>query len=134
LMQKKNEEPTEEDIAKEAGLNKTEVGETLSQLAYSEIISFEEDIGEDLKLHETVRARDPGPEAQLIEQEARNVLKEAIDSLNEREKKVLSLYYNDELKLKEIGYILEISEGRVCQIMQKTMGKLRTYIEKQIKN
>ena len=69
----------------------------------------------------------------MIEKEARLILGEAIESLNERERKILSLYYIEELKLKEIGYILEISEGRVCQVMQKAISKLKKYIEKEIK-
>ena len=49
----------------------------------------------------------------------------AIDGLPEREKMVLSLYYDDELNLREIGEVLEVSESRVCQIHGQALVRLR---------
>jgi len=53
-------------------------------------------------------------------------LTKAIDSLPEREKLVLSLYYDQELNLKEIGLVLEVSESRVSQIHSQAAARLRT--------
>ncbi|MDH3547602.1 MAG: sigma-70 family RNA polymerase sigma factor, partial [Gammaproteobacteria bacterium] len=50
----------------------------------------------------------------------------AIDKLPERERLVLSLYYERELNLKEIGQVLEVTESRVCQIHGQAVLRLRT--------
>lgn len=53
-------------------------------------------------------------------------LVKSISELPEREQMVMSLYYNDEMNLKEIGLILDISESRVCQIHSKALSRIRT--------
>lgn len=58
----------------------------------------------------------------------RKELIEAIKTIPEREQLVLSLYYDEELNLKEIGEILEVSESRVCQIHSQAMHRVRSRI------
>jgi RNA polymerase sigma factor for flagellar operon FliA len=55
-------------------------------------------------------------------------LTEQIATLRDREQLILSLYYTDEMNLKEIGAILDISESRVSQILTKTVNTLRSKI------
>ena len=55
----------------------------------------------------------------------KNKLAEAVSELDEREQLVFSLYYQDEMNLKEIGEILGVIESRVSQIRSKTILKLR---------
>lgn len=55
----------------------------------------------------------------------RAALARAIDSLPEREKLVMSLYYTDELNLKEIGAVLSVTESRVCQLHGQALARLR---------
>jgi RNA polymerase sigma factor for flagellar operon FliA len=57
--------------------------------------------------------------------ERQELLVEAILALPEQMQKVLNLYYYEELTLKEIGAVLEVSESRVCQIHSAAMKKLR---------
>jgi len=61
----------------------------------------------------------------LSEDDFRKRLIEAIDSLPERERMVVSLYYDNELNLKEIGKILNVSESRACQINNQAMLRLK---------
>lgn len=68
---------------------------------------------------------DAGPEAEVESSKASAWLAEAISQLPEREQLVLSLYYNDEMNLKEIGAIIGVSESRVSQILTKVVTKLR---------
>ncbi len=68
---------------------------------------------------------DAGPEAEVESSKASEWLAEAISQLPEREQLVLSLYYNDEMNLKEIGAIIGVSESRVSQILTKVVTKLR---------
>jgi RNA polymerase sigma factor for flagellar operon FliA len=55
----------------------------------------------------------------------RGALAGAIDGLPEREKLVLSLYYDEDMNLREIGEVLEVSESRVCQIHGQALVRLR---------
>ncbi len=66
-----------------------------------------------------------GPEDEVASVEASEWLAGEIAELPEREQIVLSLYYNDEMNLKEIGAIIGVSESRVSQILTKVVGKLR---------
>jgi RNA polymerase sigma factor FliA len=58
-------------------------------------------------------------------------LSDALKTLSEREQLLLNLYYKEELTMREIGQVLEISEGRVCQIHAKALHKLRVAIARQ---
>lgn len=72
---------------------------------------------------EDINSPDP---LELIErEEERQLLAKAILDLEEKDKMVLSLYFQDKLTLKEIGYVLEISESRVCQIRSRALARLR---------
>ena len=65
------------------------------------------------------------PESRLDEQELRQALAQAIDALTQQERTVLSLYYYEELTMKEIGQVLGVSEQRVGQVNHKLIRKLR---------
>ena len=58
-------------------------------------------------------------------EEARQQLADAVESLPEKERLVISLYYVDELTMKEIGSVLGVNESRVSQIHSKAVGRLR---------
>lgn len=66
-----------------------------------------------------------GPAEAVQRQAMRQALADAIDTLSERERLVLSLYYDEELNLKEIGQVLGVSESRVCQIHAQAALKLK---------
>ena len=66
----------------------------------------------------------------LANRELKNILKNAIDSLPEKEKLVLALYYYEELTLKEIGLILKLTESRVCQIHSQATLRLKVGLKK----
>jgi len=68
----------------------------------------------------------PGPQAQVEADDLRARIAGAVDLLPEREKLVMSLYYEQELNLREIGEVLGVSESRVCQIHGQALLRLRT--------
>jgi len=70
-------------------------------------------------------SEDAGPEDDVEAAETANWLTNEISTLPEREQTILSLYYNDEMNLKEIGAIIGVSESRVSQILTKVVEKLR---------
>jgi RNA polymerase sigma factor for flagellar operon FliA len=65
------------------------------------------------------------PDAELERQEQKRVLKEAIASLPERERLTVTLYYAEDLRLKEIGQVLNLSEARVSRILNAALLHLR---------
>ena len=66
-----------------------------------------------------------GPEERMDEQELRQELAKAIDGLNEQERTVLSLYYYENLTMREIGQVMGVSEQHIGQINRKLIRKLR---------
>lgn len=68
------------------------------------------------------------PEEEYIRKEQKKLLSSAVEKLNEREKTILSLYYVEELTLKEIAYAMDISIPRVSQIHGKILLKLREHM------
>ena len=69
------------------------------------------------------------PESELADAQLLNALEGSIESLPERDKTIISLYYVEEMNLKEIGAVLDISESRVSQILYSTEKKLRTHLK-----
>jgi RNA polymerase sigma factor for flagellar operon FliA len=68
------------------------------------------------------------PEAKLADSQMLESLAESIESLPEREKTIVSLYYVEEMNLKEIGAVLDVSESRVSQVLSATIKRLRQHL------
>ncbi len=114
------------EIAEEMGLTLTKYNELLKESATSAVLCIE-DIGE----HATNRGSanddvDGGPLSMLEDSAFRNALTEVIENLPDREKLVMALYYDEELNLREIGEILEVSESRICQVHGQAVARIRT--------
>ena len=72
------------------------------------------------------QSKEANPLRQLLESDLRGRVIAAIEALPEREKLVLTLYYQEELNLKEIGAVLEVGESRVSQLHSQAIKRLRT--------
>lgn len=127
-------EPNNEEIAKALGVSLGDVTEVEKYINYISVASLEDLIfsnDEDMTLITTIEDRNsPSPEKAMEEKEELEILVKAIDLLNEKDKLVVSLYYYEELTLKEIGKILEVSESRVCQIHSRAIINLKKAIKK----
>ena len=123
--------PTETEIAEHLGINVTELHDMVSQISFvsvmalDEVVSTGEDRGEGVTLLDTLADSGLDPISGLEGQETRGLLAAAINSLSEREKIVVTLYYFEGMTLAEIGDILGVTESRVCQIHTKAVGGLR---------
>jgi RNA polymerase sigma factor for flagellar operon FliA len=73
--------------------------------------------------------RKANPVVELESEEFREEMAAAIGKLPEREALVMSLYYDEELNLKEIGAVLGVSESRVCQIHGQALARLRSRLK-----
>jgi RNA polymerase sigma factor for flagellar operon FliA len=65
------------------------------------------------------------PFRDAVDEDFRAALAHAIDELPERERLVMSLYYSEELNLKEIGAVLKVTESRVCQLHGQALTRLK---------
>jgi len=123
-------EPSVEAIAEAMDVEPEKVSDTLVQLQTAQVLSLddylpgsEREESRNLNVIEDTGVRSPGSEAEA--QERQEKLVEAILGLPEQQQKVLNLYYYEELTLKEIGAVLEVSESRVCQVHSAAIKKLR---------
>jgi RNA polymerase sigma factor for flagellar operon FliA len=123
--------PTDAEVADQMGLDLEELHEVITQISLVSVMALEEVVGGDEKgeqrslLDTLADAASSDPTAGLEGQEMRGLLSAAINSLSEREKIVVTLYYFEGLTLSEIGDILGVTESRVCQIHTKAVGVLR---------
>ncbi|WMM26596.1 FliA/WhiG family RNA polymerase sigma factor [Tissierella sp. MB52-C2] len=122
--------PNNEEIASHLQISLNELELLLSDIATFNISSLEEilltkgDYSLEVE-HDTVT-----PEVVYERKELKEILANSIDSLNDNEKMVISLYYYDELTYKEIGHIMELSESRISQIHSKAILKIKNSLEK----
>jgi RNA polymerase sigma factor for flagellar operon FliA len=124
--------PTEEEIAAKLGVSQDELDEDLLEISRSSIAALDElwtissTGGDQVALIDTIEdTQGPEPQAALAQTEMREALGEAIARLPEREKLVVTLYYYEELTLREIGEVLGVTESRVSQLHTKAILRLK---------
>ncbi|MCR5651924.1 MAG: FliA/WhiG family RNA polymerase sigma factor [Lachnospiraceae bacterium] len=122
------------DIAKKLGLSDEEFAEWQSQMAVTNVVSLNEfnenSSDEGSSERETIASNDPGPEDIIEQDELRKMLADSLELLTEKERKVILLYYYEELTLKEVSNVLEVSESRVSQLHIKALAKMKKKLGK----
>jgi RNA polymerase sigma factor for flagellar operon FliA len=120
--------PTENDVAKEMGLDLNAYQQLLGELSGLELSSLNATPGEDAGV-EALALLPAGPEddpfLQCQSNEMRRLLAQAIEDLPKRERMVLTLYYYEELTMREVGATLGVVESRVSQLHSSAMARLR---------
>lgn len=132
LRHTEGQEPSAEAIAQALGMDVEQVDDTLAQLRAVQFLNLDdflpaEDRGEGRRI-DLISGEGASPEEAALQREKEELLVEAILALPEQQQKVLNLYYYEELTLKEIGLVLEVSESRVCQIHGAAVKKLRKVV------
>ena len=123
--------PTDEQIAAKVGITVEELEDSLTDIARSSIAALDElwtvsDGGDQVALIDTIEDTDaPDPQRSLSQTEMREAIADAIARLPEREKLVVTLYYYEELTLREIGEVLGVTESRVSQLHTKAILRLK---------
>lgn len=126
--------PTGPEVAQRLGVTEDKYQKDLACIAMSNVVSLEVlmDTGEPDGMHFEIASRDRSgmPDHALEAQELVEVLTDAIRGLQENEQMVLSLHYVENLLLKDIAQVMDISEPRVSQIHTRAIGKLRKEMAK----
>jgi RNA polymerase sigma factor for flagellar operon FliA len=132
LEAKLGEAPTDEQIAAKVGITVPELEDSLTDIARSSIAALDElwtvsgGDGDQIALIDTIE--DDGaadPQSTLSQTEVKEAIADAIARLPEREKLVVTLYYYEELTLREIGEVLGVTESRVSQLHTKAILRLK---------
>lgn len=128
LEQQLGRAPAESEIAKEMGISLADYQELLgkvrgTQLIYLEDMSGDEGDADFLDRH--VADENENPLAMLQDRRMREALVAAIKLLPEREQYVMSMYYEQDMNLKEIAAVLGVTESRVCQLHSQSIARLR---------
>ncbi len=113
------------DVAKSLDISIDEYHQILQDASSARVFSMEDVLEGSEDAGNPLLVQEPGPLDGLEREGFREALAEAIGNLPERERLVLSLYYDEELNLREIGEVLGVSESRVCQIHGQAMIRLR---------
>ena len=117
------------EIADALDVSLEEYHRMLESAASSRILSYEQLAADPERSALLPETPEDGPETMLEADQFREALAEAIALLPERERLVLSLYYEQELNLREIGQVLEVSESRVCQIHGQAVLRVRARLD-----
>nr|WP_216603058.1 RNA polymerase sigma factor FliA [Vibrio coralliilyticus] len=121
-----NRDPTDAEVAKRLEMSLEQYHSALTDINSSRLIGIDDlGVSEDAISHEDADEENI-PFQGVADECFRTALVESIKSLPEREALVLSLYYDEELNLKEIGEVIGVSESRVSQILSQSMQRLRT--------
>jgi RNA polymerase sigma factor for flagellar operon FliA len=120
---RKGKPPQDHEVAEEMGVSIEEYQQLTAKLSSARLVYL--DAGTD---SEELPVSVAEPEAQNSEEELRDLLRSGIDKLPERERLMMSLYYVEELNIREIAAVLEVTEGRVSQLHGQALARLRSQL------
>lgn len=118
---------TDEEIANELEITVEEYEKWQNQMKITNLVSLDEFLeqGSEIKQPSNASTHFEQPEKVLEKQEMKQILLDVLETLTENERKVITLYYFEEMTLKEISHILEVSESRISQLHTKALQKMK---------
>lgn len=118
---------SDEEIAIALGISDEEYASWQSQMKVTNVVSLDDFVeqGSDIADNRGLSTQPDRPEEHLEKEELKQMLAEALNLLTEKERKVIVLYYYEELTLKEISNVLEVSESRISQLHTKALAKMK---------
>ncbi|MCL2066900.1 MAG: RNA polymerase sigma factor WhiG [Treponema sp.] len=123
---------TDQEIAGALGMDETEYMKVIQKISGTSIISLNDlwysgDENDKVSIGDSIESPSSyNPDVMVVNEEIRRVIVEAINELPEKEKKILVLYYYEDLTLKDIGKVLDVTESRVSQLHTKAILHLRS--------
>ncbi len=125
----KSRDARDAEVAERLGLSLDAYHQVLQDASGHRIFSFEDLLAGSESVSEGLNGKFDGPLEDLEHEQFRDMLAKAIAGLPEREKLVMALYYDEELNLRQIGEVLNVSESRVCQIHGQAVVRLRARLK-----
>jgi RNA polymerase sigma factor for flagellar operon FliA len=132
LESKLGRAPSDEEIATKVGISQEELEDSLTDISRSSIAALDElwtvsgSGGDQIALIDTIEDESvPDPQSAMSATEMKEAIADAIARLPEREKLVVTLYYYEDLTLREIGEVLGVTESRVSQLHTKAILRLK---------
>jgi RNA polymerase sigma factor for flagellar operon FliA len=122
---------SDQEIASSLGVSEDEFLKTMLKISSTSVLSLNDvwysgDEADKISIGESIESpTSMNPDATVEREEVKRVIVQAISELPEKEKKVLVLYYYEDLTLKEIGQVLDVTESRVSQLHTKAILRLR---------
>ena len=118
---------TDEEVAKELGITVDELVNWQNQTKVTNLVSLDEFLeqGAEVRVDNDVSSHFEQPDRVMEKEEMKKILVETLEQLTENGRKVITLYYYEDLTLKEISRILEVSESRVSQLHTKALQKMK---------
>ncbi len=116
------------EVAREMGISLDEYFELIQESSTCRILNFVDLGADEDTIRENTNVSQLNPSERLQKQQFREQLVAAINILPKREKLIVSLYYDEELNLREIGEVLEVSESRVSQLLGQAHMRMRKFI------
>lgn len=126
----KGRDARDSEVAERLDMSLDEYHMVLQDASSHQIVSFEDIPSRDAAVVDGLSARIMGPLENVQEDDLKETLAKVITSLPERERLVMSLYYDEELNLRETGEVLGVSESRVCQIHSQALIRLKAKIQR----
>ena len=132
LEKEKGVNVTDKDIAEKLGISLEEYRNWESLSNISNIVSLDEfiELGTDGGVKEFRNTTYIEPEESIDNDEVKKMIMDALELLTEKEKKVVLLYYYEDLTLKEVAKVLEVSESRISQLHSKALEKMKKHLGK----
>jgi RNA polymerase sigma factor for flagellar operon FliA len=120
-------EPTEDELAARLGMDIEATRDLIKKSSVLSLVSLDDFLDQNYEttFNALVSNKMDSPEMQAEKQERQEMLADAIDKLNDKEKQVITFYYYEDLTLKEIAGIMQVSESRISQIHTKAISKLQ---------
>lgn len=131
LEQKLMREPSDRELADHLGLSEKQLDGLITEMSVVDTVSFEEMLESSfLGAADTLAGTEGDVSDRLLREEMQEALAAAIDALPAKQKQVISLYYYENLNLREIGEVLGVSQQRVSQIRAKALESLTEAMKK----
>ena len=125
VEEREGRDAKDSEIAALLNIDMQEYNSLVKEAAGCQLLSYEDITSTGGDTDESSAAHIQGPYQELQEQDFKSGLADKIAGLPERERLIMALYYDEEFNLREIGEILGVSEGRVCQIHGQALARLR---------
>src|SRR3989339_258091 len=139
IEERKGASPTDEEISRELSVSLETYHDMLTNIHGASVLSLDEfiktkqnDVWSKTRFQSGIKEEET-PADSFDREELKQIMAETIKTLSRKEQMVVSLYYYDELTLKEIGEVLSLTESRICQIHSAVLLKMKARLQDEFK-